>query len=301
MIRIPISEEQKKEIQKIYWDWIRRYHMKELLTIIKTDSVFSNLILKDKTNIEEEVKKYLFSDYNQLYQIKKKIDGQRMKKKYIRDDTKDFLLERYANYRDSQAAKVINVLDVTVCPYCNQNHVNVVYEKGGKIRLWGDLDHFYDKGTYPELAICLYNLVPVCKVCNQLKGSKKGKIVSPYNLEKKTNIRFETTFDEKYDLGYLQGKSQNFNITINENELCDEDREEIEIFDLKNRYSQLRRNVQEIIIKSRAYDGLYEEMLKTEFQITEEELDSYIFGYTDNHYNRVLSKFNRDIMNEFRN
>ena len=43
-----------------------------------------------------------------------------------------------------------------VCPYCNQNHLNVVYEKTGKIRFWGDLDHFYDKSTYPELSVCLY-------------------------------------------------------------------------------------------------------------------------------------------------
>lgn len=211
-----------------------------------------------------------------------------------------FLKERYKNYRDSQAAKIVNVLGITVCPYCNQNHINIVY-KDGKIRYWGDLDHFYDIDDYPEMSICLYNLVPVCKVCNQLKSSQRRMIVNPYNLEKRSNIRFKTEFDDKFDLGYLQGKSPNFNIVIDEKNLSMEDKEEIKLFDLENRYKQLKHNVQEIIIKSKAYDRIYIKQLQMEFSLSDDELDSYIFGYDENHLNRVLSKFNLDIMNEFRN
>ena len=42
-------------------------------------------------------------------------------------------------------------------------------------------------------------------------------------------------------------------------------------------------------------------MLKAEFNFSDEELESYIFGYSENHLNRVLSKFNADILNEFKN
>lgn len=125
----------------------------------------------------------------------------------------------------SQAAKIINVLGITVCPYCNQNHINIVHDKGGKLRFWGDLDHFHDKRTYPQLAVCLYNLIPVCKVCNQLKSFKSGKIANPYDNDYKTEITFRTEFDD-------------------------------------------------------------------------ESLKAAIFGYTDDHLNRVLSKFNLDIMNQ---
>ena len=144
-------------------------------------------------------------------------------------------------------------------------------------------------------------MIPVCKVCNQLKSSQKGKIVNPYNCGAKSGIRFKTEFDEKMDLDYLQGKSQNFNIIIDKYEATAEDLEEIKLFDLENRYKQLKRNVQEIIIKSRAYDNLYQNQLKKDFGLDDEEIMSYIFGYTDNHLNRVLSKFNSDIMDEFRN
>ena len=301
MIKIPISEETKEEIEKIYWNWISRYHLLELINIINKDPVFKNLILDGEKDLRKAVRKYLFSNYIELAELKLKIDKLKIAKKYIKNSTKTYLLERYGNYRKSQAAKIVNLLDITVCPYCNQNHINIVYGKDGKAKMWGDLDHFYDKSTYPELAICLYNLIPVCKVCNQLKSSKKTGIVSPYNLEKKTNIKFGTEFDEKFDLDYLQGKSQNFNIVIDKNTLTNEDKEEIEIFDLENRHQQLKRNAQEIIVKSRAYGRLYEETLKNQFHLTEEEIRAYIFGYTDNHLNRILSKFNMDIMNEFRN
>lgn len=300
MIRIPVNEKQKSEIEKIYWDWISEYHYCKFEQIIQDDELFKNLIMKDGKDLKAALKKYLLQDCNKLSETKDVIDEMRDNDKSIKDSTKAFLKERYKNFRDSQAAKIVKCLDVTVCPYCNQNHINIVY-KNGKLRYWGDLDHFYDKEDYPELAICLYNLIPVCKVCNQLKSSAQRKIVNPYNVDKKSNIRFKTEFDNKVDLDYLQGKSQNFNIMIEEEHLSEEDREEIELFDLDNRYKQLKQNVQEIIVKAKAYDDLYIKQLQQEFSFNSEELNSYIFGYDENNLNRVLSKFNFDIMNEFKN
>lgn len=87
---------------------------------------------------------------------------------------------------------------------------------------------------------------------------------------------------------------------IEDSELTLADKEEVELFDLKNRYKQLKHNAQEIIIKSKAYDMVYEKELKKKFELSNDELRSYIFGYTENHLNRILSKFNLDMMNEFR-
>lgn len=301
MIKILITEVQKKNIEEIYWKWLSRYHLIEMLAVVEDDSNFKELIMYDENNIKVALKKFLLSDHSELQRIKIRIDEMRAKNENIKDSTGEYLKARYKNYRDSQAAKIVNALDITVCPYCNQNHLNIVYEKDGKIRFWGDLDHFYDKSTYPEFAICLYNLIPVCKVCNQLKSSQKSNIVSPYNYQIKSNICFKTEFDEKLDLDYLQGKSQNFDIVIDKAQLSEEDKAEIEVFDLENRYKQLKQNVQEIIIKARAYDSIYQQQLKDEFGFSNDELDSYIFGYTENHSDRILSKFNMDITNEFKN
>lgn len=298
MIKIPISEKQKEEMEMIYWKWMSRYHLKNFLRVIESDAALKELIVKDDEDAEVSLRKYLLSNYEELGKIKSAID---MRRRNLQQSSADYLKARYLNYRDSQAAKIVNVLGITSCPYCNQNYINAGYDKKGKIKFWGDLDHFYDKKTYPEMALCLYNLIPVCKVCNHLKSTQQKMIANPYNYKAKSGIKFRTAFDESFDLDYLQGKSQNFNIIIDESSLSGEDKEEIELFDLKNRYKQLKRNVQEIIIKSKAYDQIYEKILKEGFDLSAEELRSYVFGYAENHLDRTLSKFNMDVMNEFRN
>ena len=298
MIRIAMSEKQRKEIETIYWKWMSRYHLNDFLKVIEADAELKALVLKKDEAEDVSLKKYLLSDYDKLAQIKSAIDRRGTK---LQRKTAIYLRERYKNYRNSQAAKVANILGIIACPYCNQNHVNVGYDRQGKIRFWGDLDHFYDKNTYPEMAICLYNLIPVCKVCNLIKSSGKTMIVNPYNYDAESGIKFRTEFDETFDLDYLQGKSQKFDIIISEEGLNVEDKKEVELFDLKNRYRQLKRNVQEIIIKSKAYDQIYEKILKDEFELSDNELRAYVFGFTENHLDRVLSKFNKDIMDEFNN
>ena len=49
-----------------------------------------------------------------------------------------------------------------------------------------DLDHFYDKETYPILAVSFYNLVPVCHACNHAKASNAISY-SPHNTKFNTD------------------------------------------------------------------------------------------------------------------
>lgn len=306
MIKISISEEQKKDIEETYWKWISQYHLKKFMTILKQDYEFRRLIVSEDKDLndgelEKTLKKFLLLDCCELEQIKIKID--RMIKngvKTISADTENFLLARYQNYRKSQAAKIIHILGINSCPYCNQNHINVGYDTRGKLRFYGDLDHFYDKSTYPQLAVCLYNMIPVCKICNQLKASQKSNIVNPFDRRNDSKIKFRTKFDNKNDLSYLQGNSYNFEIIIDKEQLSEYDKDEVKIFKLEERYKQLKRYAQEIILKVNAYDTKYQELLKEKFEINDKELEGYIFGYTEQHMDRVLSKFNFDIMNEFR-
>lgn len=55
---------------------------------------------------------------------------------------------------------------VKFCPYCNTRpayqNVNVV----GEVVDSYELDHFYDKASYPLLSYCLFNLVPSDHTCN---------------------------------------------------------------------------------------------------------------------------------------
>ncbi len=63
------------------------------------------------------------------------------------------------------------------CPYCNSNIIVNVDTINGRR---SQLDHFFPKTVYPALALCFYNLVPICPSCNGHKGTKTFD-ASPYS------------------------------------------------------------------------------------------------------------------------
>ncbi|MBP1163476.1 hypothetical protein JOE44_000360 [Chryseobacterium sp. PvR013] len=87
------------------------------------------------------------------------------------------------------------------CPYCNISRafysVNPVT---GKIADQHQLDHFFDKATYPLLSLSLFNLVPSDSVCNT---ANKHEIhfsdelhLNPYISGFKNDMKFEPLMDE---------------------------------------------------------------------------------------------------------
>ena len=264
MNRIPITDQKKNQIEEIYWKWFSTRHLKKFMEKIEQDRVLKKIIDEDLNITEDSIKAFLLADTNKLANIKKNIDDSQDD---IKDESKKFILARYGNFRKSQAAKIVDVLGILTCPYCNQNYINTVYNKEGKIQFRGDLDHYYNKSKYAAMAICLYNLIPACKVCNQIKSKADKKIQNPYDLSYSSQIRFKTEFDDQGDIDYLQGKSQNFNIVIDKTNLSETDNNEIELFELEDRYNNLKRNAQEIIIKAKAYDIQYKRFLEDKFDI----------------------------------
>lgn len=80
----------------------------------------------------------------------------------------------------------MSLIDSTTCPYCDCNEIHV-YPRGGAKRDY-QLDHYLDKGECPIVALSLYNLVPVCPLCNKEKhantfGDSEAdtKNLSPFN------------------------------------------------------------------------------------------------------------------------
>lgn len=69
------------------------------------------------------------------------------------------------------AYKLCETSDISTCPYCNLSFAHTIFrDDNGVIR--PTLDHYFDKATYPFLAISIENLVPSCYLCNSsLKGT----------------------------------------------------------------------------------------------------------------------------------
>lgn len=187
----------------------------------------------------------------------------------------------------------VEELQITVCPYCNRNFVNSTYK-----RTMCDLDHFYDKETYPILAVSFHNLVPVCHACNHAKASKSISY-SPHNM--KFNTDDLLSFDFFIDGMDFLSDNQQIGIEIDCGREFETNVRELKLREVYQIHSDI---VQECIKKAimfnpkymtdlfNTYNGLFE---------SEEELYRIVFGnYMEESFygKRPLSKLTKDVLSK---
>lgn len=73
-------------------------------------------------------------------------------------------------------------LNVTVCPYCDEEYLDILKADDKKAVRTIEIDHFYPKSEYPALVMCFYNLVPSGQNCN---GIKRAALLgmNPYEVD----------------------------------------------------------------------------------------------------------------------
>lgn len=245
-------------------------------------------------NISVRGKKYSFpdvikADYDEIVEIANVYNSRRTKipKKY-----KKFIIEKLYKQRFPRQ-EFVEELQITVCPYCNRNFVNSTYK-----RTMCDLDHFYDKETYPILAVSFHNLVPVCHACNHAKA-RKSISYSPHNM--KFNTDDLLTFDFFIDGMDFLSDNQQIGIEIDCSREFENNVKELKLREVYQIHSDI---VQECIKKAilfnpeymtdlfNAYNGLFE---------SEEELHRIVFGnYMEESFygKRPLSKLTKDILSK---
>ena len=144
---------------------------------IKVDNLLSGNT--DSEEIKVFLRKYPKEEYGKEYDILetgykgKKISEIRQQENDSFPESAEYQLIKkafdYGKIHADDRNSILNAMDVPVCPYCNMNYTM----KYGKERNAADIDHFYIKSRYPQYALCLYNFVPACPVCNsKLKGKK---------------------------------------------------------------------------------------------------------------------------------
>ena len=90
--------------------------------------------------------------------------------KYFSNGSKKYVAKDYNAY------KFFELLDITVCPYCEDEYMDIVADR---TRRTYEIDHFFPKSKYPALAMNIYNLVPSGQICNRLKLEKEME-ANPY-------------------------------------------------------------------------------------------------------------------------
>ena len=112
-------------------------------------------------------------------------------------------------------------LDVKVCPFCNRIYTTTLFNRNVRPAF----DHFYPKSIYPYLAVSLFNLIPICDICNKAKSDhaeiyRKKQIIYPYDESfddymdegNTVHVSFRVRPNEDEPLNVLRGQSEMFTL-----------------------------------------------------------------------------------------
>ena len=257
-------------------------------------------LIKDKLkDVDPQIsfEKIIKADYTYLQKI-----TESLKRVKLLPKEKDYFFTLYSRL---QKPEHIKKLDIKVCPYCNRNYI-FNFKKGKDLNATAQLDHFFDKKTYPFLAVSVYNLVPSCSTCNQRKSAKQEDIFYPFLESFNNHAKFEykgiknkedsngNFFDKDRILLELKPISEDEKV-----------KNHIEVFNLQNLYNEHKDIVSEILIKSEIYNESYIEELMQNYEGTlfknEEDLLRLIFGgYVSDEDlgKRPLSKLTKDMLEQ---
>ncbi|SKB01318.1 hypothetical protein [Sporosarcina newyorkensis] len=219
-------------------------------------------------------------------------------------------------------------LELTICPYCGTQFIFLYESDNGRTR--GTLDHFFDKATYPILAISIYNLIPSCKVCNSdFKGIEKVDLKTHYTPYEKDIIQFinfkreiikeksdeissaiekkikELSYSDDIDyVAVLLGEDEEFNIRIDYSNAPEDKAKKIKgnlkLFQIEEVYNTFHKPyVQKIIRDATIYNYIYKQQLLNSFPVifnSLDELKDSIIPSINEDKNQILGKLTRDIV-----
>ncbi len=308
----------------------------ELVEIIKNEKIKIQNYNKTITTGDS----YTFKFTNKV-NIRKYINGfnKHFKEKNTLADTiqKIFDYKKFCNCEEIKVNnneviwnrhQLIASLGVTVCPYCNRQFVNA-YIENDCLKTTADLDHYYSQKEYPYLALSLYNFIPSCQICNsRFKAAKNfhdEPHLYPYKEEFGDIAKFKTAFygdedkerkeskekleeEDRYDINYLMGNSNNFKLQITVEEPESEIGRKIEnaksTFHLEDLYNSHKDYVSELIKKAIVYNesridelySQYPDLFSSREEIVQMVVSNYICE--EDLGKRPLAKLTKDICEE---
>lgn len=201
------------------------------------------------------------------------------------------------------AYKLAKIINVSVCPYCNEQYTYTVYSEDGKELSRPEFDHFKAKTEYPEYQLSLFNLVPSCHICNStLKRQIKvdeSNYLNPYKKDFDSIVKFELILkgtdylsEEDFDITFKMK-----NKTSTDNRLAENN---IEVFKLKERYVFHKNEVIKIAKAAKYYNRLKKKEIEDLVLGTDLPLETILFPDMNCEINQTsLGKLKRDISRKF--
>lgn len=192
------------------------------------------------------------------------------------------------------AYTLIDKMGIHVCPYCDEELLDVV-NAGGKKKRTSEFDHFFPEGKnkYPALAMCFFNLVLSGQNCNGLK-LQSGLGASPYDedIEEQTflspdlppgvNMDSVNPEDCKVLLHAKRGMVENE-----------------KALGLKDRYANRYRDAYDLLLrKQQCPDEKMDELVKAGFYKSKEQVKKVFYGepYEKTKFQKILQKLKKDLV-----
>ncbi|WP_337034159.1 hypothetical protein [Paenibacillus illinoisensis] len=168
----------------------------------------------------------------------------------------------------SLRVRIVRNAGLTVCPYCNRDYIN---SRGENVS-GAQLDHFFNKSTFPLFSICLYNLVPVCSNCNRVKGKQTITFASPFDssINWIQDLRFSYQGTTSKDMRILVEAKRSSEVENN-----------ITGMRIREAYQIHSIEVLELIEKQQMYNQTQKEELQKvlgQIELTDSEFKKMIFG-----------------------
>ena len=270
------------------------------------DINFEDIIFSKAENLVYLINKIELRIIEQSILIKKiKNPKAKIKKEILIYEAKDRIKEIFKYEGNNQSKKITpfftDNFNFRTCFYCNKDFITN-FDTDKKVSTF-QLDHFYDKDTYPYLALSFYNLIPSCPTCNssKVKGSK-----NTFEYDSKIGtFKNETCIapnDEKFDFHqkvkfklFLEPSCKNLHIKSKEDldinlkeNYSDKYDKYIEIFKLNERYKANKDIVFDMIQKAELYPESRLKELENLTGIPFQQIKKDIFNLIDE--NEDLSK-----------
>lgn len=221
-------------------------------------------------------------------------------KKNMEDFYEDFM--KSSRKKETFGMQLSRSLNIRTCPYCNRSYTFSIDEKmdeasDKRVRVRPEFDHFYPKAEYPYLALCFYNLIPSCPVCNHLKKEREIDLNpylidtenSPISFDLKNEGSVKTAEEIELEVKSSDGRGSN----------------NIKVLGLQQLYDEHKDYVKEIMDKALAYNNSYYDSLTESFRgmgLSTQDIDNRIWGtYIENSDlgKRPLSKLTHDILKKY--
>ena len=270
-------------------------------SVIFYDISFSDIIFVEPEKIKCLINKI---ELRIIEQSKVKFKTINKKKKFIYEVKGELKkIFKYENKFQSFISKFFEKeLETRTCYFCNIHYVNEYKIDEQEYKNEFTLDHYYDKGSYPYLALSLYNLIPSCYVCNsKLKKEKELDVFAPNSKS------FDFNQKVKFKL-FLSPHCKNLNIKSKDDieiplkeRYSDKYEKYIEVFKLNERYQAHKDIVFEMIEKAELYPESRLKELQDLTGIDYQQIKKDIFNLIDDDIDlskEPFSKLKRDMAKE---